>query len=64
MILKWQFERYEKTRKSGKFNMITEIGKAATHSLLTVETYKEIQKNYDSLSKKFKVNKYEYEQNT
>lgn len=44
------FYRYEKVRRSGKFNMITECGKAAKAAKLDITDYSYVMKHYSELS--------------
>lgn len=55
---KKQFLAYERVRKSGKFNMITQCVKAARESGLDVDTYFEIIKNYGKLHDKYMGEKF------
>lgn len=43
------FERYERVRLSGKYNMITECGAAAREAGLTMEQYKQVIASYSDL---------------
>lgn len=55
---KKQFLAYERVRKGGKFNMITQCVKAARESGLDVDTYFEIVKNYGELHDKYMGSKF------
>lgn len=47
------FDKYEKVRKSGKYNMITEADKAMKEAGLSPYDYYYVQRYYDMLSKKY-----------
>ena len=44
--------RYERVRMSGKYNMVTEAGYASYEANLSMEDYREVQKNYTDLAMK------------
>ena len=44
--------KYERVRMSGKYNMVTEAGYASYEANLSMEDYREVQKNYTDLAMK------------
>lgn len=52
-LKKKDFAAYERVRKSGCFNMITEAHQASEMAGLDIEVYKGIIKNYEALMKKY-----------
>lgn len=50
MTKKEKFERYEKVRQSGKYNMIMESVRAAASAGLSLDDYFYVLENYSSLS--------------
>lgn len=51
--LKDCFIKYEKVRRSGKYNMITESSKAAKKAGLSLQDYMNVIRNYNTLYKKY-----------
>jgi hypothetical protein len=52
-LKKKDFESFERVRKEGCFNMITEARDAASFAGLSIETYMGVIKNYDQLMEKY-----------
>ena len=52
-INKAMFAKYERVRKSGRWNMIMNASEAADESGLSIETYMGVAHNYAALMKKF-----------
>ena len=52
-VTKEEFEAYEKVRRSGKYNMMTQADWAASAANLEYERYIEVLKNYDQCVKKW-----------
>lgn len=50
---KEKFERYEKVRRGGRFNMITESSRAAKAAGLSEDDYWEVISNYSELKEKY-----------
>ena len=57
MTKKEMFERYEKVRKSGEYNMVMDAGLAMMAAGLTQTEYIYVIKNYNELAKKYKKQK-------
>lgn len=57
MTKKEMFERYEKVRISGEYNMIMDAGLAMMAAGLTQTEYIYVIKNYKELAKKYKKQK-------
>lgn len=53
LISREEFIAYEKVRKSGKYNMVTNWELASKEARLTKEMYFEIIKRYNSLYEKY-----------
>lgn len=53
-IKREEFEAYERVRKSGKFNMITDLHGAAREASLLVDRYVQVMRYYDECAKKWK----------
>ena len=52
-INKAMFAKYERVRKSGRWNMIMNAREAADEAALSIETYMGVLHNYAALMKKF-----------
>jgi hypothetical protein len=57
MTKKEMFERYEKVRKSGEYNMVMDAGLAMMAAGLTQTEYIYVIENYNELAKKYKKQK-------
>lgn len=46
MEREWNWLKYEKVRRSGKYNMITDVVRASREAGLSLEEYKDVIRNY------------------